>query len=49
MSSTTIAVDLAKNVFELAIATPTFRIVERKRVTRSQFERCGRRANAAAW
>ena len=39
MSSTTIAVDLAKHVFELAIATQTFRIAERKRLTRSQFER----------
>jgi transposase len=39
MSTTTIAVDLAKNVFELAIASHTFRISERKRLTRSQFER----------
>ena len=39
MSSTTVAVDLAKNIFELAIATHTFRIAERKRLTRAQFER----------
>ncbi|MGH7472034.1 MAG: IS110 family transposase [Longimicrobiales bacterium] len=34
-----IAVDLAKHVFELAVATQSGRIAERKRLTRSQFER----------
>ena len=39
MDATTVAVDLAKDVFELAMAKRTGRIVERKRLTRSQFER----------
>ena len=39
MDATTVAVDLAKDVFELAMANRTGRIVERKRLTRSQFER----------
>lgn len=39
MSSVTIAVDLAKNVFELAIANASGRITERKRLSRPQFER----------
>ena len=39
MDATTVAVDLAKDVFELAMANRTARIVEGKRLTRSQFER----------
>ena len=39
MSSGTIAVDLAKNVFELAISSEAGRITERKRLSRPQFER----------
>jgi transposase len=39
MSSVTIAVDLAKNVFELAVANTSGRISERKRLSRPQFER----------
>ena len=34
-----VGVDLSKNVFELAIADREWRIVERARLTRSQFER----------
>jgi transposase len=37
--SITIAVDLAKEVFELAVATSSARITERKRLSRAQFER----------
>lgn len=37
MNATTIAVDLAKDVFEIAIANRAGRIVERKRLTRRQF------------
>ncbi len=37
--SITIAVDLAKNVFELAITNEQGRIIERRRLTRAQFER----------
>ena len=37
--ATTVAVDLAKNVFQLAVADGHWRIVERHRLTRSQFER----------
>jgi transposase len=39
MPSITIAVDLAKDVFEIAVANAAWKIVERKRLTRAQFER----------
>ena len=39
MSIATIAVDLAKNVFELAATDETGKIVERRRLNRSQFDR----------
>lgn len=39
MYATTVAVDLAKSVFELAIADGTWTIRERHRLTRAQFER----------
>ncbi len=39
MHTTTIGVDLAKSVFQVSVANRAFRIVERKRLTRSQFER----------
>ena len=37
-SSMTIAVDLAKTVFEIAVADADWRIVERHRLSRSQFQ-----------
>ena len=39
MNSTTVAVDLAKNVFELAVADGQWRIVERHRLNRARFAR----------
>ena len=39
MNPTTVAIDLAKNVFELAITDEHWRVVGRERLTRSQFER----------
>ncbi|MBT4492463.1 MAG: IS110 family transposase [Gammaproteobacteria bacterium] len=39
MHATTIAVDLAKSVFQVSVANQADRIVERKRLTRSQFHR----------
>lgn len=39
MNAMTVAVDLAKEVFEVAVANRAGRIVERKRLTRRQFER----------
>jgi transposase len=39
MNATTVAVDLAKNVFEIAVADAAWRVVERARLTRSQFLR----------
>jgi transposase len=39
MSKLVIAVDIAKDVFELAVARPSGKIIGRKRLTRSQFER----------
>lgn len=39
MSSLTIAVDIAKNVFEIAVSASAGRIQERRRMTRQQFER----------
>ena len=38
MDATTVAVDLAKDVFEVAIANRASRIVDRRRLTRRQFE-----------
>jgi transposase len=39
MNATTVAVDLAKNVFEVAVADRHWKIIERARLTRAQFER----------
>jgi transposase len=39
MNATTVAVDLAKNVFELAVADAEWRIVERHRLNRARFAR----------
>jgi transposase len=39
MNATTVAVDLAKNVFELAVADHQWKVIERHRLTRGQFER----------
>ena len=39
MNSTTVAVDLAKKVFELAVADAQWRIVERHRLNRARFAR----------
>jgi transposase len=39
MTATTVAVDLAKNVFELAVADEQWKLSERARLTRGQFER----------
>lgn len=39
MNATTVAVDLAKSVFELAAADGHWKVVERARLTRGQFER----------
>jgi transposase len=39
MQSTTVAVDLAKSVFQLAVADAHWRVTEQHRLTRSQFER----------
>lgn len=39
MDATTVAVDLAKTVFELAIANAQWRVVERRRLNRGQFTR----------
>ena len=39
MDATTVAVDLAKDIFEVALANRAGRIIERKRLTRRQFER----------
>jgi transposase len=40
MHATTVAIDLAKDVFELAFADAQNRIVERKRLSRAAFSRC---------
>src|SRR5438067_4247678 len=39
MDATTIGVDLAKNVFEVAMATRSSGLMTRRRLTRPQFER----------
>ena len=40
MNATTVAIDLAKDVFELAFADAQGRIIERKRLSRRAFSRC---------
>ena len=39
MNATTVAVDLAKNVYQLAVADENWRVIEKHRLTRAQFER----------
>ena len=39
MNATTVAVDLAKSVFQLAVADANWRVVETQRLMRTQFER----------
>lgn len=39
MNATTVAVDLAKSVFQLAVADAHWKIIETQRLTRTQFER----------
>ena len=39
MNITTVAVDLAKSVFQLAVADSSWRVIEQHRLTRGQFER----------
>jgi hypothetical protein len=39
MHATTIAVDLGKQVFEIAIADDSWRVTERQRLSRSRFAR----------
>jgi transposase len=39
MNATTVAVDLAKSVFQLAVADGQWRVVETQRLTRTQFQR----------
>lgn len=39
MDATTVAVDLAKSVFQVAVADDAWKVVERHRLTRLQFER----------
>jgi len=39
MNATTAAIDLAKNVFQVALADATARVLEQHRLTRAQFER----------
>jgi transposase len=39
MNATTVGVDLAKNVFELVVADAHWKVTERVRLTRPQFQR----------
>ncbi|MCX7176488.1 MAG: IS110 family transposase [Proteobacteria bacterium] len=39
MNATTVAVDLAKSVFQLAVADASWKVIESHRLTRTQFER----------
>jgi transposase len=40
MNATTVAVDLAKNAFQLAYADANWKVISTSRLTRSQFQRC---------
>ena len=39
MNATTVAIDLAKSVFQLAVADASWCVIEQHRLTRAQFER----------
>ncbi len=39
MNATTVAVDLAKSVFQVAVADTSWRVIEQHRLTCAQFER----------
>ena len=39
MNASTVAIDLAKSVFQLAVADGSWRVVETHRLTRAQFAR----------
>lgn len=39
MNATTVSVDMAKSVFQLAVADASWRVIEKHRLTRTQFER----------
>ena len=39
MDATTVAVDLAKDIFEVALASRVGRIIDRKRLSLAQFQR----------
>ncbi|MDY6948310.1 MAG: IS110 family transposase [Pseudomonadota bacterium] len=45
MNATTVAVDLAKNVFQLAYADASWKVISTARLTRSQFQRCFQNSN----
>jgi hypothetical protein len=49
MNLTTIAVDLAKDVFDVAVADRRYQIVEQHRLTRSRFERFIRGRERSLW
>jgi hypothetical protein len=49
MDATTVAVDLAKDVFEVALANRAGRVLERKRLNRRQFERFRRLCGERSW
>jgi hypothetical protein len=49
MSTVTIAVDLAKHVFEIAIAVRPGRIQQRKQLSRPQFEQFWATRAPAVW
>ncbi len=49
MNLTTIAVDLAKDLFQVAVADRRYQLVERHRLTRSQFERFIRGRQRSLW
>ena len=49
MNATTVAVDLAKSVFQLAVVDAQWRIVETQRLTRTQFERWFANRDVGLW
>jgi hypothetical protein len=49
MSNTTVAIDLAKNVFELAVTDDSGAIIERRRLGRTQFIHFSRTGALSEW
>jgi transposase len=49
MNATTVGVDLAKNVFEVAVADERYRVIQRKRLSRARFQQWIGQQETSVW